>query len=279
MANEDQATFWTETGGPIWLSREKELDVASRKFGEAAIDAAKVRAGERVVDVGCGTGSTTIELARRVGQSGRVLGLDISALLLDRARDNARSVDVSNVEFLAGDAQTYEFPNGAYDLVYSRFGVMFFEDPVAAFANLRNALAPDGRLTFVCWRDLPSNSWMSVPVMAASAVLGGFEPPPPNAPGPFNFADPQRVRSILESAGYADIDVSAFDTTMDSSASEAPEWLGFIVRMSPLGTAFLEADDDVRGRTMAAVLEAVAPYESNGAYRLPAAAWVVTARR
>jgi SAM-dependent methyltransferase len=279
MANEDQATFWTETAGPIWLSREKELDVASRKFGEAALDAAKVSAGERVVDVGCGTGSTTIELARRVGPDGRVLGLDISDLLLDRARDNARAADVANAEFLEGDAQTHEFSGGAYDLVYSRFGIMFFEDPVAAFANMRRALTSDGRLAFVCWQALMSNAWMSVPVMAASSVLGAFDPPSTDSPGPFFFADPERVRNVLGSAGYADIDVRPFETTMDTESSEVSEWLGFILRMGPLGGAFLDAQDEDRERTMAAVLEAVAPHESNGTYRLPASTWVVTARR
>jgi SAM-dependent methyltransferase len=277
VANEDQATFWTETAGPVWLAREEDLDVSSRAFGLATMDAANVRAGETVLDVGCGTGSTTIELGRRVGTTGKVLGLDISPLLLGRAREKAGAAGAANVDFIDADAQTHQLRD-SYDLVFSRFGVMFFEGPVAAFANLRAAAAPGGRLAFVTWQDLFSNTWMSMPVMAASSVLGGFDPPPEGAPGPFFYADADRARSVLAEAGYQRIDIEPFQTTMDIAVADVSDWLGFIVSMGPLGGTFQQSDADTQRRTLDAVLASAASYETDGVYRLPAAAWIATAR-
>jgi len=276
MANEEQAVFWTEQAGPIWLEREEFLDASSRPFGLAAIDAANVQPGEKVLDVGCGTGSTTIELGRRVGESGKALGLDISPLLLGRAREKAAAAGASNVDFVEGDAQTYTLDE-PFDLVFSRFGIMFFEDPVAAFGNLRKA-APEGRLTFICWQDVFSNAWMSVPTMAASSVLGDFDLPPEGSPSPFYYADPELARSVLSDAGWRDVSIEPFRTTMDSPAEEAAERLGFLVRMGPLGARFMESDPDTQQRTLDAILAAASEHESGGVFRMPAAAWIVTAR-
>lgn len=278
MANEAQAEFWTEIGGPIWLERERFLNDASRPFGEAAVDAAAAKPGERVVDVGCGTGPSALELARRVAPDGRVVGLDISPLLLGRAAEHAREDGIGNVEFIAGDAQTHDLEAGAFDLVFSRFGVMFFEDPAAAFTNLRRALRDTGRLTFACWQDVFSNLWMSLPTIAASSVLGDFELPPEGAPGPFSFADADHVRSILQSAGYSQIDVADFKATMNSSVDEARDRLGFMIKMGPLGEKFSEADEATQERALEAVFDAASEHRSDGTFRLPAAAWIVTAR-
>jgi SAM-dependent methyltransferase len=272
MANEDQATFWTEQAGPIWLANEEALDASSRPFGLAAMDAADIKSGERVLDVGCGTGTTAVELARRVGPDGHVLGLDISPLLLERARQRAK--DAANVEFVEGDAQTHSLDAGR-DLVFSRFGVMFFADPVAAFGNLRRT---GGRLAFACWQDVFSNLWMALPTIGAASVLGEFDLPPEGAPGPFAFADPERVRTILADAGWSDITVADFRATMDSPEGEAMDRFGFLVQMGPLREKYAEADDDTRRRVVDAVLEAAAPHLSDGQYRLPAAVWIVTAR-
>ena len=278
MANEDQATFWTEVGGPIWLQREAELDGASRAFGLAAMDVADPRPGENAVDVGCGTGSTVIELARRVGADGHVLGLDISPLLLSRAQEKAREAGIDNVEFLEADAQTHDLSSRDSDLVFSRFGVMFFEDPVAAFKNLRGAMPSGGRLVFACWQDVFSNPWMSMPTMAASSVLGEFDLPPEGAPGPFAFADPDRVRTLLADAGYSDINVQPFATTMDTETARVGDWLRFMVQMGPLSAKYSEATSEVQTQARDAILEAITPFKDDGMYRLPAAAWIVTAR-
>lgn len=277
MANEEQATFWTETGGPVWLANEENLDVSSRPFGLATMEAANVSAGERIADIGCGTGTTAVELARRVGAGGHVLGLDISPLLLDRARERAEQERLTNVSFVEGDAQTYRF-DPQHDLAFSRFGVMFFADPEAAFTNIRGALKSGGRLAFACWQDVFANLWMSLPTIAASSVLGAFDLPPEGSPGPFAFADRDRVRRILETAGFADVNVDGFETTMDSRANEVDERLAFILQVGPLSQKIAEADAQTRQRVLDAVREAAAPHLSDGIYRLPAAAWIVTAR-
>lgn len=278
MANEDQAKFWTEQGGPVWLANEALLEGSAERFGVRALEAADITAGERVIDIGCGTGRTTVDIARRVGDAGHVLGLDISPLLLGRAQEHAKAAGTTNATFTAGDAQTHPLADENADLVFSRFGVMFFEDPVAAFANLRSGLRPGGRLAFVCWKDAPSNAWMSVPVMAAASVLGPPDPPPPDAPGPFRFGEPELVRSILGDAGFGEISVDDFSTTMDTPVQGADERLSFVLRMGPIGAKYAEADDVTQKRALEAILDAAAAYESDGAYRLPAATWIVTAR-
>jgi SAM-dependent methyltransferase len=278
VANEEQAKFWTEVTGPIWLQREEDLDVVARSFGFAAMDAADVASGEKVIDVGCGTGTTVVELAKRVGDEGHVLGLDISPLLLSRAEERAREAGLTNVEFVDADAQTHDLSSRGVDLVFSRFGIMFFEDPVAAFANLRAATRPGGRIAFACWQDVFSNAWMSMPTMAASSVLGQFELPPEGSPGPFVFADTDRVQKILTDAGYADVAIEPFTTTMDTESVNVDEWARFMVQMGPLSGAYAEATEDVQKKTIVAILEALGPYEDDGTYRLPAAAWIVTAR-
>lgn len=280
MANEEQATYWTETAGPRWLANEQFLDAAVERFGVAAMEAAEIKPGENVLDVGCGTGTTTIELARRTGTDGRVLGLDISPLLLGRASEKASEADADNVAFLNADAQTATIPDG-YDVLFSRFGIMFFDDPVAAFTNLHGATAEGGRLAFMCWRDPLSNAWMSLPTMAAATVLGPPEQPPgaEGGPGPFRYADAGVLKTELEQAGYSDVRVDPFDTTMDMKAEEVSDRLTFILQMGPLGEKFVESDADVQQRAVQAVLDASAQYESGGVRRIPAAAWIVRATK
>ena len=279
MANEEQAVFWTEIGGPVWLANEEQLEASAARFGMAALDVAGVQPGEAAsIDVGCGTGSTTLELARRLGDGGRVVGVDISPLLLGRARERGNGQVGKNVEFIEADAQTHDFDDASADLVFSRFGVMFFEDSVAAFANLRRALKPGGRLTFVCWQDPPSNQWMSVPVGAAISVLGPPDAPPPDGPVPFRFADADRLRDILQTAGFVAIDIQDYRTTMDVPVDEGRERLGFIARMGPLGARFADADEQTQARTLDAILDAAAPFVSDGMYRMPATTWIVVAR-
>lgn len=278
MANEEQAKSWSEGVGPAWLANEEALDESSRPFGDAAVEAAEVRPGERIIDIGCGTGTTTVDLATRVGPTGHVLGNDISPLLLGRARERAADAGVENVEFVAADAQTHRFDEAAYDLAYSRFGVMFFEDPVAAFTNIRRALKPGGRLSFTCWQDVKANAWMSVPVMAAMSVLGPPEPPPPDGPGPFRFADADVVRSILDAAGFANIDVRDLTTTMDTPLERASRRLVLPLRMGPVGALFAASDDATQRRAIDAAIDAVGPFTTGGIVRLPAAVWIITAR-
>src|SRR2546427_6919777 len=221
-ANAGQVPYWNEAAGPKWVAFQKIIDAQIAPLGERAMDRAGIAPGERVIDVGCGCGDTTIALARRVGPAGLVLGIDISAPMLERAAETARAEALANVRFENADAQTHRLPASAFDVVYSRFGVMFFADPVAAFANLRAALRPGGRLAFVCWQALPENPWLFVPLRAAAQHLTLPPPPAPDAPGPFAFAAPNRVRGILPRAGFAETVPEDLRTTLTLGAAGTP---------------------------------------------------------
>lgn len=276
MANEDQAKFWNKAGGTIWLEREATLEQAVDFFGTSAIEAAALSSGEAALDVGCGTGSTTIELARRAGPAGRVTGLDISSLLLARAEEKARESGVPNISFVKADAQTDDL-GGPYDLVFSRFGVMFFDEPVVAFVNMRKALSAAGRLVFVCWKDVFANPWMSLPTMAAASILGPLDPPAEGAPGPFAFSDRDKVQKILDDAGWSNISIDTLETTRDSAPGQVDEWLTATLRMGPLGSKFMEADEETKTRTKESVRQAVGEYIVGDQLKLPAASWLIRA--
>ena len=201
--NADQIRHWNELNGARWAALQGRLDAQLDPIGLAAMERLVLAPGARVLDVGCGCGSTTLELARRVGPGGSVTGVDISAPLLARAVERAGDGAVANARFVQADAQTFALEEGAYDAVFSRFGVMFFADPVAAFANLRRALAPGGALAFVCWRDAKENARVTVPMKAARPFLEAPAPPVPGAPAPFSLADRARLEAVLTAAGDA----------------------------------------------------------------------------
>jgi SAM-dependent methyltransferase len=278
--NAEQITYWNDTAGPKWVALEDMLDGQIRDLGEATMDRVEIGRGERTLDVGCGTGQTSLELARRVGPMGRVLGVDVSAPMLARARERARAVATDNVAFLGADAQTHDFEPAAADVCFSRFGVMFFADPVAAFSNLHAALRPGGRLGFVCWQSLPDNPWMFVPAMAAAQHVTLPIPTSPDAPGPFAFADAGRVRGILERAGFAGVTVADHRATLTvGGAGGLDQAVDFMLQMGPSGAALRQADPALRGKVAAAVHAAIAPYHTADGVRMAAAAWIVTARR
>jgi SAM-dependent methyltransferase len=196
------------------------------------------RPGQTIVDVGCGTGQTTVELARRVAPGGHVVGVDIAAAMFDRARQHAADAGVTNVEFVHADVQSSPLGQGRFDGAFSRFGVMFFSDPIAAFTNVHASLQPGAPLSFACWHALPANEWMWVPAQAAIAVLGVLpEMPAPDAPGPFSLADPGRIRSVLEGAGFHEIEVVPHEDALvipESALSDMTEsalQVGVVQRM------------------------------------------------
>jgi SAM-dependent methyltransferase len=274
----DQVTYWNGPAGERWVREQKALDTMLRPFGRAALEAAGATPGEVVLDVGCGCGESSIALAGVVGPSGRVLGVDVSAPMLARAKE--RAARSTNVSFLEADASSGVLPAGAFDLLFSRFGVMFFSDPARAFAVLRKALRADGRTAFVCWRSLAQNPWAAVPLDAVAAVLGRPEPQPADAPGPFSFGDPNRLRSILEGAGFCDVHVDAFDASMVFGAAQAlDDAVDEIARLGAVARLLLDRSEDDIARAHAAIRACLPPHvNGEGRVELSAAAWVVTAR-
>jgi SAM-dependent methyltransferase len=200
-ANADQSAFWNAQPGQNWVSFQATLDAQMSEVTEALLAAAAPRPGERVIDIGCGAGGSTLALAAAVGPSGRVTGLDVSSPLLARAEERRRERGLANLAFIEADAQDHPFDPAASDLAVSRFGVMFFADPVAAFANIARALRPGGRLVFAAWAGPEHNPWFTLPQQAAVARLGPVAPAPPEAPGPMAFRDAARVTGLLAAAG------------------------------------------------------------------------------
>lgn len=275
--NAEQIEYWNSAGAQRWVAQQNRIDATIEPFGELAIERAALAAGERVIDVGCGCGATSLALARRVGPSGRVLGVDLSAVMLASARDRARNAGLVNLEFANADAQTHAFTAGAWDCAYSRFGVMFFADPARAFANLRGALRRGGRVSFVCWRPFPENPWMTVPFAALATFLTPPAPPPPGAPGPFAFGDPDRVRGILADAGFERIELAPHDGDLALGGS-LDEAVTFAISAGPASRLLEGATAADRARAERAVRDAFAPYAGRRGVALAGAIWCVTAR-
>lgn len=207
-ANRAQREHWNELMGPKWVRLNDAYDRHLAEVGEHALRTAAPAAGEAVLEIGCGTGSMAVRLARMVGPNGRVLGVDISRTMLEAAEARIGAEAVGNVSLKLADAQTDPLPEQEFDLIFSRFGVMFFEDPVAAFANIRRAAKPSGRLAFVCWGKLADNPSWAIPLGVVGAKLGRPEPPPPHAPGPMAFDDPDYLLGVLTRAGWQGISIT-----------------------------------------------------------------------
>jgi SAM-dependent methyltransferase len=275
-ANADQIAYWNAQAGVTWAELQDRLDRQIEPLGLAAMAALDPRPGERVLDIGCGCGQTTVELAARVGDTGSVLGVDISAPMLEIARRRAAAAGAGHVQFLEADAQTHAFAPRKLDAAFSRFGVMFFEDPTAAFRNIASGIAPGGRLGFVCWRGMAENAWMTIPLSAALPFIPPPSPPEPGAPGPFAFADPDRVRGILQAAGFGDIEIAPHDQPVGGNDLDAT--LGVSLRVGPLG-AVLREQPELRGKITDAVRQALEPHLTPKGVFMPSATWIVTARR
>jgi SAM-dependent methyltransferase len=272
----DQAAFWNGPGGQGWLAAYARIERSIAPFSEVVLAAAAAQPGECAIDVGCGTGGTTAALARAVGaagpSAGHVLGVDISRPLIEAAR----AQNVANATFMVGDATVQPFDAQSVDLVFSRFGVMFFADPVAAFRNLRRALKPGGRLVFLCWRTPAENPWGLVPVRAAQPFLPPIPRPGPEDPGQYSFGDRARVERILGEAGFGAPRFEPVDRPvwMGSSVAEVVEGSG---RFGPLARAFADATPAARAQAQAAIAKALEPHASADGVALPGACWLVRA--
>jgi SAM-dependent methyltransferase len=276
--NAEQIAHWNGEQGRRWVAQQQLLDRMIDRFGDAALRAAAPRPGERVLDIGCGCGSTSLALAQRVGASGDVLGVDVSRPMLAVARALVSPPGSAPLSFAEGDAADAVLPAGR-DLLFSRFGLMFFAQPAAALRHLRGALRPGGRLAFVCWRAPRDNPWAMAPVMAARQALA-ITPPPadPLAPGPFAFADDARLQGLLAEAGFAQVALQRFDApiTIGGSARAAAE---AALQVGPVSRLASEAGPDKTSVLADALERALAPLASpDGVVRLNGSTWVVTAQ-
>ena len=273
--NAAQIDYWNATAGQTWARFQEQLDRQIEPLGLEAMRALDPAPGERILDVGCGCGQTSLELATRVTATGAVFGADISLPMLEVARARPVPNGAATPDFRQVDAQSGKLGEGAFDAVFSRFGVMFFSDPVAAFSNLRKALKPDGRMAFVCWRPFQENLWMRAPMEAAQPFLPPSPPMDPTAPGPFAFADADRVRKVLADAGFSDVTLHAFNASIGGSSLDQTVDLAF--RVGPLG-AILREQPELAPTVAGAVRSALAPYETPSGVLMPAAVWIVQAR-
>ena len=213
-ANAAQESYWNSDVGQTWALFQESLDNMLRDVSERVLAVAGPANGECVLDLGCGAGATSLAFAPAVLPDGSILGVDISRALLDRAEKRRQEAGLKHVEFLLADAQTHAFEPGAFDLLVSRFGAMFFADPVAAYRNLLSALRPGGRMVLATWAEAAANPWFTLPAEAAASVLGRPPPAEPRAPGALAFAETDYVLDILRNAGFADCAASTEDVDL-----------------------------------------------------------------
>ncbi len=274
-AHSNQIAYWNGPGGAAWVAQQAHTDAMLAPVAAALIAHAAPQPGERVLDIGCGCGATSLALAERIGD-GHVTGLDVSAPMLAVAA--GRGSDPARLTWLCADAAAHAFPKAGFDLLTSRFGVMFFGDPTAAFANLRRAVRPGGRLAFACWRSPAENPWMAVPLAAAAPHLPESPPTDPTAPGPFAFADPARVTRILTAAGWSAPRLTPVDLLLDLAAGGGLD--SAVAQMKQIGAAaraLREQPPEVVQAALDAVRAALRPHVDGAAVRLRGGIWLVSA--
>ena len=279
-ANAREIEYWNSATTRSWSERHEPIDAVFAPLTEFALDRAAPAAGESVLDIGCGSGTTVLALADRVGARGRVLGVDIAAPSVARARERLEDAGMSHARVIVADASVHAFEPRSFDLVFSRFGVMFFGDPVASFANIRGALKPGGRLTLATFRTSAENRWSSAALEAVQHLLPPPAPPPgPEAPGQFSWADPARVHRILAGTGFRDVTLTPHDPPMRvgprGGAAEAAE---LSMRIGPVVRALI-GEPESRREAVRAELEAFfARHDGPDGIVLPGAVWVISAQ-
>lgn len=272
-ANADQAALWNGDAGSAWIETQPLIDGAFAPFENRLVEAVRAASARRVLDVGCGTGATTLAIARALGQNGSCTGIDISAPMIDLARVRAAR-DGVRADFICADVQAHPFERAAFDMITSRFGVMFFDDPVAAFANLHRAARSGATLELIAWRSPADNAFMTAAERAAAPLLPELPPRQPDAPGQFAFANGDRVRRILEQSGWSALDIRPLDVRCAFPARELDRYL---TRLGPLGRVLPGLDEAARERVLAAVRPAFAPFVHGTEVRFDAACWEIRA--
>ncbi len=273
-ADDEQTTLWNGNAGRAWVEMQELLDRILKPFEELLVEAVRAGPGARVLDIGCGTGSTTLAVARLLGTKGRCIGVDISEPMIAAARARAEQ-EGTPANFICANAQSHALEPASFDMIISRFGVMFFNDSVEAFANLRRAASHAAEFRFIAWRSAAENPFMTTAERAAAPLLPNLPARRPDAPGQFALADESRVCRILEDSGWAEIDVRPIDVVCTLAEQEL---VRYVTRLGPVGLILQEADDRTRTQVIEAVRAAFEPYVHGAEVRFTAACWMVSAR-
>ena len=273
--NAAQVEYWNSVGGDTWVRYQEQLDRQIAPLGAEAMRLLAPQAGEHILDIGCGCGQTSWALAERVGPAGSVLGIDISEPMLAVARGRSPGRAITPPRFSRIDAQAGDLGSSVYDAAFSRFGVMFFDDPLTAFTRIRKSLKPKGRLVFVCWRPMLENEWMRVPFDAVRTLLPPIAPTDPIAPGPFALADLRRLQSLLPDAGFPTVSMVSYDTQIGGGDLQQATELS--LKVGPLG-AVLREYPGLKSEVASAVADALSKHVSPHGVMLGAAVWIVHAR-
>ncbi|RKH95796.1 class I SAM-dependent methyltransferase [Corallococcus sp. AB038B] len=271
---DEQTKLWNGTAGHAWADNQEVLDAMFRPFEDLLAEAVVASSARQVLDVGCGTGSTTLAVARRLGTKGRCTGIDISEPMLAAARARAEQ-EGTPARFIRANAQLHAFEPASFDMIISRFGVMFFDDPVRAFANLRHAARNDAALLAIAWRSPSENPFMTTAERAAAPLVSNIPARRPDAPGQFAFADSNRIHRILEESGWAGIDIQPIDVTCTLPEKDL---VNYLTRFGLLSRVLQDADDRTRTHVIETVRAAFEPFVHGAEVRYTAACWKVVAR-
>jgi SAM-dependent methyltransferase len=275
--NADQIAYWNGPAGGRWADRQAAQDILLGPVADILIGRAKPVSGERVIDVGCGSGATAIAFGRKVAPSGHVFGIDVSSPMLERARASAPK-DLP-IDFVLADATVYPFDPQSFDLLASRFGVMFFGDPVLSFTNMRQALRPSGRLAFACWREPRENPWMLAPLQAVYKHVPKLPPQGPEDPGPFAFASEERVNRILSAAGFTNIAMEPCPLSLDIAIGGGLDAaVQSVVGIGPSNRALEGQPAEIRAAAIQSIREMLTPLAKGNTVPLAGSIWIVTAR-
>jgi SAM-dependent methyltransferase len=275
--NAAQAQYWNSPSTRVWSNRHEPIDALFNPLTQVLLDHAAPQAGEHVLDIGCGSGTTVLALAARVGPQGHVLGADIAQASVERARERIAAGGARNAKVILADVSTHGFVAKQFDLVFSRFGVMFFADPIATFARLRAAMKPGGRLVCAVFRAPERNPWQTAPPTAVRQFLPPAPPAGPDEPGQFAWADPARIRRILEGAGFQNLELTPHDPNMRLGGS-AEEATAFAMTLGPATRGLAEASDQTREAVRAGLLAFFQRQAGPEGVVLPGAIWIVKAR-
>jgi ubiquinone/menaquinone biosynthesis C-methylase UbiE len=274
--NSEAQLYWNEEGGNKWADNIDFVESILVPMSNTLLEKIAAKNNDAVLDVGCGGGLTSIKLAEQVGEAGSVLGVDVSEPILAIAVK--RGAGISNLEFQHADAATAKLGENKFDIITSRFGVMFFDDPIIAFTNLHRALKSKGKLVFLCWRSVPENPWLGEPAAAAFEILTPpAEKPDPTAPGPFSLADPEHLKNILQSAGFTNINLEPVDKAMP--LGHVDDAVSFLLKLGPAADAVKEASEEEEVAVTAAIRKVLEKYNTTDGVVAPAATWIATASK